>query len=331
MDAPDALAAFNQRHQGGSTASVDEIVAGMFVDICVPAVLADVQTLLDWRPDVIVREEGDFAAPLVAQLASVPCAEHSWGPVRPHRQVEAAAAALAPIWRANGLEPDPLCGIYRSLYLDICPPMLQFDEADDIPVRRLLRATAPPSGGDLPAWAAHLGERPVVYVTLGTVPRYNSDTEFFQAAADGLAHLDAEIVITVGPTGDPSLIESSAPNVHIERFVPQAAIMRHCQAVVTHGGSGSVLGALAFGAPLLCVPAASPSQQRNTEAVVRSGAGRSLDRGEVTADRLRTEVAYLMTDRGHVTAAKAIAAEIAEMPSIEHGVSLLEKLADEGR
>jgi UDP:flavonoid glycosyltransferase YjiC (YdhE family) len=331
IDAPDALAAFNQRPRSASTDSIDEIVTGMFVDVWVPAVLADVHTLLDWRPDVIIREEGEFAAPLVAQLAGVPCAEHSWGPVRPRRQVDAAAAALAPIWRANGVEPDPLCGFYRSLYLDICPPTLQFEEADDIPVRRLLRATAPPSSGDMPTWAAHLGDRPVVYVTLGTVPRYNSDSEFFQAAAEGLVSLDAEIVITVGPTGDPSLIASSAPNVHIERFVPQASIMRHCQAVVTHGGSGSVLGALAFGSPLLCVPAASPSQQRNTEAVVRSGAGRSLDRGEVTPYRLRTEVVHLMTERSHVDAAKAIAAEIAAMPSVEHGVLCLEELADARR
>ena len=133
LDPPDALATFNQRHQIGSTGSPDEIITGMFVDVCVPAVLADVQQLLDWRPDIIVREEGEFAAPLVAQLAGVPCAEHSWGPVRPRRQVDAAAAALAPIWRANGVEPDPLCGFYRSLYFDICPPKLQFDEADRHP------------------------------------------------------------------------------------------------------------------------------------------------------------------------------------------------------
>ena len=195
-------------------------------------------------------------------------------------------------------------------------------------MRRLLQPATPTSSGDLPPFVTQMGDRPVVYVTLGTVPRYNSDPGFFQAAADGLASLDAEIVITVGPTGDPSSIESSAANVHIERFVPQAAIMRHCQAVVTHGGSGSVLGALAFGAPLLCVPAASPSQQRNTDAVVRSGAGRLLARSEVTPARLRTEVVHLMTEQSYGVVARAIAAEITDMPSIEDGVVLLEELAN---
>ncbi len=326
MNAPDALAAFNQRQRGDVPASADAIVAGMFVDICVPAVLADVQRLLDWKPDVIIREEGEFAAPVVAELAGVPCAEHSWGPVRPRRQRESAVAALTPIWLAHGLEPDPMCGVHRSLYFDICPPSLQFDEAADIRVVRLLQPTTPQFDADVPAWAQQLGDRPVIYVTLGTVPRYNSDSDFFQLAADGLAELDADVVITVGPTGDPALVAAPAPNVRVERFVPQSAILRHCGAVVTNGGSGSVLGALASGVPLLCVPAASPSQLRNTEAVLRSGAGRSLDRQAVTAARLRSDVAHLLADGPYRDAARAVKAEIEAMPPVGHGVWLIEQL-----
>ena len=138
MNAADALAAFNQRQRRDVPTSADAIVAGMFVDICVPAVLVDVHRLLDWKPDLIIREEGEFSAPVVAELVGVPCAEHSWGPVRPRRQRESAVAALTPIWLAHGLEPDPMCGIHRSLYFDICAPSLQFDEVADIRVARLL-------------------------------------------------------------------------------------------------------------------------------------------------------------------------------------------------
>ena len=210
MNAADAAAAFNQRQSRDVAASADAVVAGMFVDICVPAVLEDVQRLLDWKPDVIVREEGEFSAPVVAELAGVPCAEHSWGPVRPRRQRESAVGALTPIWLSYGLAPDPMCGIHRSLYFDICAPSLQFDGVADIRVAWLLQPTTPQFDADVPAWAQTLGDRPVIYVTLGTVPRYNSDSDFFQLAADGLAELDADVVITVGPTGDPACVVAPA-------------------------------------------------------------------------------------------------------------------------
>ncbi len=145
MNAADALAAFNQLRRRDVPASADAIVAGMFVDICVPAVLADMQRLLDWKPDVIVREEGEFSAPVVAELAGVPCAEHSWGPVRPRQQRDSAVAALTPIWLAHGLAPDPMCGIHRSLYFDICAPSLQFHDVADIGVARLCSRQPPSS------------------------------------------------------------------------------------------------------------------------------------------------------------------------------------------
>ena len=338
IDGPRASALYNERHPQALTLPAEEqavlIVTRMFVEIWVPAVMSDLDRLVDWRPDVIIREEGEFAAPLVAAVAGVPCAEHSWGPIRPRSLAESTAAAMAPVWRSYGIEPDPLAGFYRWLYIDICPPSLQFPDAADVEVLHRLR---PPTGAtisvdDLPAWVAALGSRPVVYVTFGTVARYNQDPAFFAAAIEGLADLGADVVVTLGPTGDPAALGSQPSHVHVERFVPQAAILPHCRAVVTNGGSGSVIGALAHGAPLLCVPAgASPSQQRNADAVVRAGAGRSIGRTEATAARIRAEVSALLEDSSYRNVAQRLAAEIADMPPVAEGVTLLERLVKEQR
>ena len=60
--------------------------------------------------------------------------------------------------------------------------------------------------------------------------------------------------------------------MHVERFVPQADVFGHASLVVTHGGSGTTLGALAAGLPLVVVPlfADQPDNARRVEAV---GAG----------------------------------------------------------
>ena len=333
-----ASALYNERHPEALTLPPEEqavlLVIGMFVDIWVSAVMADLDRLLDWGPDVIIREEGEFAGPLVAALGGVPCVDHSWGPMRPRSLVETTAAAMAPVWRAHGIEPDPLAGFYRWLYFDICPPSLQFPDAVDVEVLHRLRPATGAVAGveELPERLAALGTRPVIYVTLGTVTRYNQDVAFFSAAIEGVSDLGADVVVTLGPTGDPLSLGPQPSHVHVERFVPQGAILRHCRAVVTNGGSGSVIGALAHGVPVLCVPAAaSPSQRRNADAVVRAGAGRSIERVEATAAGIRAAVSALLEDSSYANVAGRLADEIAQMPPVAEGVTLLERLVDERR
>jgi len=338
MDGPRAAALYNERYPGARTLPPAEqatlIVIRLFVDIWVPAVMADLDRLLDWRPDVIIREEGEFAGPLVAALGGLPCADHSWGPMRPRSLVETTAAAMAPVWRAHGIEPDPLAGFYRWLYFDICPPSLQFPDATDVEVLHRLRpATGVMTGSEeLPARLAALGTRPAIYVTLGTVARYNQDVAFFSAAIEAVSDLGPDVIVTLGPSGDPVSLGPQPSHVHVERFVPQGAILPLCRAVVTNGGSGSVLGALAYGVPVLCVPApASPSQRRNADAVVRAGAGRSIERAESTTAAIRAEVFALLEDPSYANVAGRVANEIEQMPAVAEGVTLFDRLIDERR
>jgi Transmembrane secretion effector len=67
--------------------------------------------------------------------------------------------------------------------------------------------------------------------------------------------------------------------------------------------------------------AASPSQQRNADAVVRAGAGRSIERTEATAARIRAQVSALVEDVSYSNMAHRLADEIAQMPPVTDGVS----------
>jgi UDP:flavonoid glycosyltransferase YjiC (YdhE family) len=83
-----------------------------------------------------------------------------------------------------------------------------------------------------------LGER-VVYITLGTVPFFTADVEFFRAAIEAACEEDVEVVVTVGPAGDPAVLDPQPENVHVERYLPQGEVLPHCVAVVSNGGAGS--------------------------------------------------------------------------------------------
>ena len=307
------------------------VVTDLFVGIFTPSILEALPRLLAWAPDVVVREEGEFAGPIVAAKAGVPWVDHGWGPMRPPEMVRAAAGALEPLWRANGLEPDAAGGAYRWLYLDPCPPSLQFPYAASVEVAHLVRpeiarSRRPAAGLD---WIRRV-YRPIVYVTLGTVPRFAGDLEFFQIVIAALAG-EVEVVITVGPEGHPDALGPLPDGVRVQRFIPQAALLPHCALMISNGGSGSTLGALSHGVPILAVPAGSPSQQRNADALAASGAGCRLERHELTVERMRGDARTMLTDPSYRTVAQRIAKEIIRMPSVEQAALLVEQLAVEQR
>ena len=82
-----------------------------------------------WAPHVVVHDVAEFAAPLVATMVGIPYVEHSYGPAIQNDVIRAAGDATAPFWSSHGLAPHPLGGLYRYLYLDVCPPSLQVPEA----------------------------------------------------------------------------------------------------------------------------------------------------------------------------------------------------------
>ena len=332
---PEAMRRLHAAHPDFRSLSTEEesrrIVTDFFVGILTPSILEALPRLLAWAPDVVVREEGEFAGPIVAAKAGVPWVDHGWGPMRPPEMVGAAAVALAPFWRAHGLEPDAAGGAYRWLYLDPCPPSLQFPYAASVQVAHLVRpeiarSRQPASGLD---WIDSV-HRPIVYVTLGTAPRFTGDLEFFKIVIAALAG-EVELVITVGPEGNADALGSLPNGVHVERFIPQAALLPHCALLISNGGSGSTLGALSHGVPILTVPSASGSQRRNADALAASGAGCRLERHELTVERMRADARTMLTDPSYRTVARRIAKEIIGMPSVEQAALLVEQLAVERR
>jgi UDP:flavonoid glycosyltransferase YjiC (YdhE family) len=322
-DAPDP-------EQDDPTALRNEFRA-IFVEWWATSFLSDADTAIGWRPDVLVREEGEFGAPVLAAELDIPCVDVGWGPLRPPELVDEVGAAMEPLWQERGLQPDPLNGTYHWLYVDPCPPSLQSPHALAIATRHLMRpVTSRPSPNELPDWLVAL-ERPAVYVTLGTVPKFADDGPFFLAAIEALKDADVEVIVTVGPRGDPDAYASESPRVHVERFIPQAAVLPHCIAAITNGGSGATMGALAHGVPVLAVSdRRSPSQVRNGEALAACGAGRHLARGELTPDGLGREIHALLSDGRHRDAAAKVAAEIVAMPDPSDVAAAVEHIVATG-
>lgn len=278
----------------------------------------------EWKPDLVVNEAGEFAAPAVASAAGIPHVTHGFGLVVPKERVAAAAQEFE---ASAGLEPRPYGAMYDHLYIDIYPPSMQQEDLSHIGrIQRRKPASADAAPGELLpdaiAKGIRIGNRPTVYLTFGTI--FN-DNATFAAALSALVRFDATIVVTVGPDGDVDAFGEQPPNVHIARYIPQSLLFPHCSVVVSHAGSGTLLAALGLGLPQLCLPQGA-DQFRNGAACVAAGAGLSLGPDDATADAIERCVGRLLTDETFRTAARQIRDEIEVMPTVEDVAATLEKI-----
>jgi UDP:flavonoid glycosyltransferase YjiC (YdhE family) len=99
----------------------------------------------------------------------------------------------------------------------------------------------------------------------------------FIRVVEGLRKLPVRVLATVGVNIDPASIPVIADNVRIERFVPQSAVLPHCDLVVNHAGSGSVIGALAHDIPVIALPMGA-DQELNAERLQLSASALRLIR-----------------------------------------------------
>ncbi|MBW3548252.1 MAG: glycosyltransferase, partial [Actinobacteria bacterium] len=301
----------------------------MLAGVAAPARAADlVPIVADWRPDVVVHDETELAGPVAAAVAGIPWADHSVGILRPLQMLRLAGNTLAPLAREWGVDVGPCAGLFRYLYLDVCPPRLQSPEISDVTVAHPMRNLGGAgTGGELPPWVASLPAQPTVYVSLGTL--FNRDATVFAAVLEGLRDEPLNLILTVGHDNDPEAFGPQPANVHVERFIPQALLLPHCDAVLNQGGT-AILDILGHGLPILVLPRGA-NQFHNAEACVHAGVGRRLLPDEVSAEAVRAEVRLLLEDASYRRAAEAVAAELAAMPGPDDGVALVERLHREQR
>ena len=308
----------------------EQFVPRMLAGVAAPARATDLVPLVrEWAPDVLVHDETELAGPVAAAAAGIPWVDQSVGILRPLSMLQLAGEVQAPLARQHGVEPMRFAGMFQWLYLDVAPPTLQSPEIARVATAHPVQnATVDPGteGEALPPWVEGLPERPVVYVSLGTV--FNARARgVFGAVLDGLRDEPVTLVLTIGFENDPAAFGPQPANVHIERFIPQSLLLPHCDVAVNQGGT-AILPILAEGLPLLVLPQGA-NQFHNAAACEAAGVGRRLLPGEVTPEAVRRDVLALLHDPSYRERAAQVRHELATMPGPDHGVALIERLAAE--
>src|SRR4051794_1178355 len=279
-----------------------------------------------WRPDVIERDEIDFGAAVAAERvgvtdATVLCiASGSFVPTG------LVLEPLTGLREAHGLPQDPaLAMLQRNLVLSPFPPSLRDPDVAPAPNTHAFRSVDPKLSADVAEkeWIAAL-PGPVTYLTLGTIFNLESG-DLFERALTGLRELAGSIVVTVGRDLDPGVLGPQPANVHVRRFIPQALVLPHCDLVVSHAGSGSVIGALTQGLPMVLLPRGA-DQPLNAAGAEALGVAQVLDAVEAAPADIERAAVTVVAEPGYRRNAALIREEIRALPGPERAVELIEQL-----
>jgi UDP:flavonoid glycosyltransferase YjiC (YdhE family) len=275
----------------GAVHVIQELFIGLDAYAALPGMLALVH---NHEPDLIVRETTEFSSTIAAAHFKVPVVA-----VGPHLDAATDTDGGLHAIAAPALER---LGPYR---LDA--PVVTLSPFGDAPGVHRFRH---PAGDRIDA--------SLVYVSFGSEIR---SPDLFRATAHALADVPKRVLMTIGRHVEPEALGPLPANVHVERWVDQAAVMPHAVAMVGHGGSGGTLAALAAGVPVALKPQFVDGPA-NAARVAELGAGIVVGDGEVAG-----AVHALIEDPAYRDAAESVASEIRAMPPVEAALELFSRSA----
>ncbi|HLF89493.1 MAG TPA: macrolide family glycosyltransferase [Anaerolineales bacterium] len=154
-----------------------------------------------------------------------------------------------------------------------------------------------------PALFKRVGDRPLVYISMGTVNNKNRSLVDFWIHA--FAGRDEFVMLTTGNRFKPEDFGSLPENISIHPWLPQIAVLQKASLFINHGGLNSIHDGLYFGVPLLLCPQ-QEEQTFNASRVVELGAGLMLPKAKLTQENLRATADQLLTDPRFKTNAQRV-------------------------
>lgn len=285
----------------------------------------------DWRPDLVVADPLVLAAPLAAAAAGAPLVHHLWGPdlLRASEFGYPGSGMSADAW------PEPLRELYSRHGCEpraenavaTVDPWLGTMQIVEVPSRIPVRFIPYNGTNVLPAPVLAPPRRRRVLVTWGSMLVIRDGIEAFPVAdvVRTLHEHDTEIILAV-TSADRKLVPSLPSGVTVVENVPLNAVMPSCEAVVHHGGAGTLMTAAYFGVPQLGLPA-TRDVQTCCALMAGTGAGVSVHNEDATTDALAGAVDIVLnSDRVRRSAAELRTAVLAE-PAPAEVVGRLSALA----
>lgn len=230
--------------------------------------------------------------------------------------------------------PDELAE--AEVEVDVLPPSLKnFAElpwTNGRPAHRLaMRYGSFNGAAEVPQWL--LGERavPRIVLTCGSAEAQARRGETYRRIIEALHSIACEVVVLSGGARLDLLPDPLPSWVRVEQWLPLKFALDHSDAIVHHGGAGSMLTSFAAGLPQVAIPMPGMVSVSNARSIEACGGGTMLDLDALDTDELAQAVTDALTSQAQRDAALAVQREIEDMPSVRAVATRLSDIVRERR
>ncbi len=318
--------------------------AGMYIEFSRPRKWADfdaimesqIRAIKDEQPDAVIGC-GALTISNAAYVAGVPALNihnaymvdfvlrhayfrywwhwYDWNFLAPQRRA---------VYKRHGVKPVRAIDLYRGAPLlspDI-PGLYEtsryFHNAKQIgPI--LFDFPAP-----LPEWFGELDDgTPNIYITMGSTGSFDS---FLKRSYRALSTLPYRFIVTTAGQVSDDTLRNSPKNFRFTKYAPGAELLRHCAAMIFHGGNGSMYQALAAGVPMLAIPT-HVEQVLNSRIAARAGFCKWILKQRATTAGFAGVVRDIVENNRYRDAARKYADEVRTMNGAVNAADECERIA----
>jgi UDP:flavonoid glycosyltransferase YjiC (YdhE family) len=131
-------------------------------------------------------------------------------------------------------------------------------------------------------------------------------------------------VVALG--SDPESLGAVPAGVVVHAYLPMSTLLPAADVVVYHGGSGTMLAALAAGTPMVIVPLAA-DQPDNGDRTEAADLARILSADGIDSAEVSDAIESVVADPSYKRRASEIAAEVAAMPGPDTALDRIQSIA----
>lgn len=297
---------------------MSQFFMGLAARSAIPGLLTDLEK---WRPDLLFRESTEFAGLIAAKKLGIHHVRFEIVNGESEESIASNYATEMDALRTSVSLPAIGEGYLRdepalSAHPKVLDDTMRINSREPYRFRTSALPKVPVAGR--PEWLLDRNV-PLVYMTFGTVTAGEGRARhIYDASLKAVANLPITVLMTTGKDAPPDLIKNVPENVVVRDFVDQAWVLNYVDLMVCHGGSGTVLGGLAAGVPMIVVPMFA-DQPDNARCLAAAGLSITVEDQDI--GMLGSRILDVLNAPERKMAAEQAADEFSRLPTLDDALT----------
>lgn len=152
----------------------------------------------------------------------------------------------------------------------------------------------------------------------------------FQSIAEACQYLDVQLVISLGGSASPEVLQGLPGNPLVVGYAPQLQLLEKAELTITHAGMNTTLECLTNAVPMVAIPIAN-DQPGVASRIVWSGCGEAVPVKKVNADNLRIAIKKVLTEDSYRKNALRLQTAIQKAGGTKRAIDIVEQAISTGK